>query len=166
MRLYIVRHAIAEERDPEMWPDDGLRPLTADGKRKFRDAARGLQRIAPEVDVLLTSPYVRTRETAEILELATGWPIAEPCDELMPGFEAPAVVDALRDRGGDVVAVVGHEPGLSELASYLLTGDPMSIAISFKKGATLSLVASGGLMPSGCELDWLMQPRTLRRLAI
>jgi phosphohistidine phosphatase len=65
--LYLVRHAVAHKRAPERWPDDGKRPLTPGGEEEFRGAARGLAEIIPEVEVLLSSPYERAWQTAEIL---------------------------------------------------------------------------------------------------
>ncbi|MGI9116098.1 MAG: SixA phosphatase family protein, partial [Gaiellales bacterium] len=65
--VVIVRHAIAEERDPQRWPDDGLRPLTAFGRERFAPAARGLGTLVGRPERVLASPYVRTWQTAEIL---------------------------------------------------------------------------------------------------
>ena len=75
MELYLVRHAVAEARDAEQWPDDGLRPLTADGEAKFRKAARGLHRLAPTVDAVVASPFTRAWRTAELLQEEAGWPV-------------------------------------------------------------------------------------------
>ena len=74
MYLYLVRHAIAHGRDPECWPDDSRRPLTPEGEEDFRGAARGLGRVVPEVDMLLSSSYERAWRTAEILAEQAGWP--------------------------------------------------------------------------------------------
>ncbi|MDQ4042861.1 MAG: histidine phosphatase family protein, partial [Actinomycetota bacterium] len=81
MDLYVVRHAVAQKRDENIWPDDSERPLTVEGEEKFRRAARGLLRLVPEVEVVLSSPFTRTWGTAEILEQA-GWPAPVPCEEL------------------------------------------------------------------------------------
>jgi broad specificity phosphatase PhoE len=69
VHLLLVRHAIAEERGAA-WPDDDQRPLSHDGARKWKRAARGLARVVPSVDLLLTSPLTRTFQTAEILARA------------------------------------------------------------------------------------------------
>lgn len=166
LEIYVVRHAIAEDRDRERWPDDSQRPLTVDGRKKFEDAARGLRRMAPEVSLLYSSPYVRAADTARILERQTGWPEAELRDELTPAFGPPEVLDVLRSQpDAAVVAVVGHEPGLSELVSYLLTGDAGRMMMTFKKGGAVALSAPGVPSPGGCALEWMLPPRALRRIA-
>ena len=123
MDVYLVRHAIAETRDSTQWPDDSERPLTPEGEARFRKAARGLRRVAPQVDVVLASPYVRAWQTAEILEREAGWPAPERAPEL-EATRAPADgVELLRRHASNSVALVGHEPCLSGLASLLLAGD-------------------------------------------
>lgn len=58
MDLYSVRHAVAHERDADRWPDDAKRPLTPEGEKRFRLAAGGILRLVPEVDYVLSSPFV------------------------------------------------------------------------------------------------------------
>src|SRR4051812_31927542 len=130
--LYLVRHAIAEERGPK-WPDDSQRPLTDDGAKKWRRQAAGLVVIDARPDVILTSPFTRARQTADIL--AAAWPKKPKVVELpalQPGMKPRDVVRALEpaDRQASV-ALVGHEPGLGELAA-LLVG--FKTAPEFKKG--------------------------------
>src|SRR5437763_13741841 len=64
--IYLVRHGVAEERG-DAWPDDAKRPLSEDGMARLKKAARGLDRLGVSIDVILTSPLVRTRQTAEIV---------------------------------------------------------------------------------------------------
>jgi phosphohistidine phosphatase len=135
--LYLVRHAIAENRDAERWPDDALRPLTKDGERKFRRAARGLREIVPTVDVVLASPYVRAWRTAEILHEEAKWP-APKREERLEAWRDPSDGVALADGEGSI-ALVGHEPYLSRLVSLLLTGDDDKVHIDFKKGGVILL---------------------------
>jgi len=85
LEVIVVRHAIAFERDRRRWPDDALRPLTPAGKRRFRKAALGLRKWSPRVDAVLSSPFVRTRQTAELLTKFAGWPAAIECSALVPG---------------------------------------------------------------------------------
>ena len=92
MRLFIIRHAIAVDRSPDI-PDDA-RPLTPAGKRRFREAARGLARLFPRPDRLLTSPCCRARQTASIAGKA--WGIA-PADEVaLAGGSVAELEAALR----------------------------------------------------------------------
>ena len=67
--LYLIRHGVAEERG-EKWPDDTKRSLRADGIARMRRAAKGLARLGVKFDVVLTSPLVRTRQTADIVAAA------------------------------------------------------------------------------------------------
>src|SRR5437764_6541234 len=123
MEIYLVRHAIAHERDASRWPDDALRPLTDEGVEKFESATRGLRRIIPAVERVLSSPFTRAWQTAEILGSQTGWPPAERAEELASSRDPDVAVALLERLTVDSVALVGHEPHLSGLASLLLVGD-------------------------------------------
>src|SRR3954467_5237920 len=97
--LYLLRHGIAEERG-EKWPDDTKRPLTEDGMARFRKAARALARVGVEVDVVLTSPLVRTRQTAEIFAAAfTPHPAVVTLDALAPDGSSSEVIAELDKYG-------------------------------------------------------------------
>src|SRR5437763_11510845 len=95
MDLYLVRHAIAGDADPAQWPDDRDRPLTPKGVRRFEEAARGLGKLVSEVDVMLSSRFVRAWQTAEILTEEAGWPPAVAC-EALEGHAPPDVLLALQ----------------------------------------------------------------------
>src|SRR5947207_500590 len=109
LSLFLVRHAFAAHADPSRWPDDAKRPLTEDGIRRFQAAARGLQRIAPDVDVVLSSGFARAWQTAELLHDATGWPDPRECTALEAGRPAASALEVLDDRQERSVALVGHE---------------------------------------------------------
>jgi phosphohistidine phosphatase len=160
--LYLIRHGVSEERG-DAWPDDGKRPLTAKGMSKLRVAARGLARLGVSFDVMVSSPLVRTRQTAEII--AGGLephPTITTLDSLAPGGSNTAVLADLekfvkRER----IALVGHEPGIGELAARLLGSRH---AIPFKKGAMCRIDVET-LPPSGPgELRWFLPPRMLKSL--
>jgi len=106
MRLFVVRHAEAAPGDP-----DELRPLTAAGQ----DAARALaERLAGEqIDVILTSPLLRARETAEAIARASRAPV-EVDERLAPGATAAGTKEAVTGRG-ETVVTVGHQPDCSEI---------------------------------------------------
>jgi len=153
--IYVVRHAIAEERDAERWPDDALRPLTAAGEARFRRAARGLRAMVPAVDVVLSSPYVRAWRTAEILCEDAGWPPPRRA-ELLEAWRSPSDgLDLLKENAGHAsIALVGHEPYLSRFVSLLLTGDDSTVRTDLKKGGVVH-VEDG-------VLRWYAPPRFLR----
>ncbi len=165
MDLYVVRHAIAFDPDPEQWPDDRERPLTAQGEKKFRRAARGLTELVPSVDVLLSSPLVRAWQTAEILEKKAGWLAPRRFEQLEPGCPPMETVAALQPHASaGSVALVGHEPGLNELISYLLTGEPGRVRLEMKKGGVACLSVDGALEAGAATLRWLLAPGLLRSI--
>src|SRR5262245_56467833 len=165
MLLYLVRHGVAFEADPAQWPDDRDRPLTPDGEKKFADAAEGLATIVPSVDVVLSSPLVRAWQTAVILQKKGGWPEPQRCDALAGGTPA-GVVDALQPHASaGSLALVGHQPSLSELASYLLTGDADAVPIVLRKGGVICLETERGQARArGAHLEWMVRPRLLRAI--
>ena len=161
MRLLIIRHAIAVERGTPDIPDEE-RPLTRKGERRFRQAARGLARIEARPDVLLTSPLPRARQTAEIAAQAWGKVKAKKADVLAGGSfaEIAGILDKLpRDI---TVALVGHEPDVSELLAAIL-GSKDTAAFAFKKGGVAAVEVAGPL-GQGVALLWAMPPRLLRRI--
>jgi phosphohistidine phosphatase len=165
MDLYLVRHAIAEDRDAAQWPNDGDRPLSAKGIDRFQREAKGLATLVPTVDIVLASPFARAWHTAEILAEHAGWPPPVRSG----GFRAErtaedslAAIEALRGTGA--LAAVGHEPNLSELASLALIGT-IDLPIAFKKGAVLALTFESTVAPGRAYLRWLLPPRALRSLA-
>lgn len=164
MDLYLVRHAIAEQRDFARWPDDGDRPLSPEGMERFRSAARGLRRIVPSVELVLASPYVRAWQTAEILREEAGWPAPERCD-VLASYPPASVMAVLRDRSEHPsVALVGHEPHLSSLASVLAAGEPGALNLELKKGAVARLALDGHPAPGAALLRWSVSPKILRLL--
>lgn len=166
MELLILRHAIAFPRDAKRWPDDGARPLTAEGVKRARRAAAGLKRIAKRPTLVLTSPLVRARDTAAIFAQAAQWPKAVECEALSPRGSLEGVFDALRRQGGkaECVAVVGHQPHLGHLLALGLRGDARPEAFEFKKSAVVSLQFEGPPRAGQGMLEWSLPPRMLRKL--
>ena len=169
MDLYLVRHADAFQKDPDRWPLGSMRPLTPEGEKEFRLAARGLTRIVPRADAILSSPARRARQTAQILSELDCWPAPEPL----------AVVTASRRRASPEkatlaledyaeaksVAVVGHQPRLQELAAYLLTGEGDGMKIDFRRGGVMCIRFEGAPAPATGKLRWLLTPKVLRFVA-
>jgi phosphohistidine phosphatase len=164
--LYLVRHAVAHKRDGDLWPDDSKRPLTPEGEERFRRAAGGILRLVPEVGLILSSPFVRTWRTAELLEQA-GWPAPVCCEELEPDYPPHKVLNVL-ERYGDLssVAIIGHRPGLHELVSYLLTGgmigENCGARVQIKKGGVARLSFDVPPEPGAGSLEWVFTPKALR----
>jgi len=163
--LYIIRHARAGHADPAVWPVDADRPLTDDGRNRFRDAARGLRRLVPTVDVVLSSSFARSWQTAELLHEVARWPEPTRCAELEVGSTPAAAAAVLAARGERSVAVVGHEPHLSSLASLLCTGSEDALPLELKKGAVAFLGFHGTTEPGTAILHWTVPPKILSGLA-
>jgi phosphohistidine phosphatase len=160
--LILVRHAIAFERNPLRWPDDRLRPLTPAGRRRFRKAAEGLSRWLPEVDRLFTSPLVRARETATLLTEHAGWPAAVECPPLAPRSDPEAVFTFLRRQRGKRIALVGHEPDLSTLATACLPGSPSARSFELKKGGLVCIEFEARPSAGTGVMIAFVPPRVLR----
>ena len=165
MDLDIVRHATALERNPDRWPDDSERPLSPEGEEEFRLAARGLARIAPRMDAILSSPFQRAWQTAQILAELDSWPAPQSFPVLEPTLPPEKAVLALEAHSdADSVTVVGHRPGLHELAAYLLTGRSDGLEIGIEKGGVVRIGFDGSVEPGAGELRWLLTPELLRSL--
>ena len=116
MRLFLVRHAEAAPGEP-----DALRELTPAGRDQARALGMELAANGIRPEVILTSPLVRARQTAETVSLAVGVPV-EIDERLGPGATAESVEEAVEGRGETVLAV-GHQPDLPRIAAQL-TGEP------------------------------------------
>ena len=151
-------------------PDDGLRPLTADGARRMRRNARGLARALSPPAALFTSPFVRAVSTAAIL-LERAWPeglTAVVADELRPDRHPAELLallkSAVRKQGRlSTIAIVGHEPHLSLAAGWLMSTDERAL-FELKKGGACLLDFTAGLEAGRARLVWLATPKLLRGL--
>jgi phosphohistidine phosphatase len=165
--IYLVRHAAAFDRDPDRWSDDSRRPLTPKGEEEFRLAARGLARLVSRVDAVLSSPYERAWRTAQILSELDSWPVTEASPVLEPTLPPEkAAHELLSCSGAESIAVVGHRPGLHELAAYLLTGESDGLKIGIEKGGVVCVGFDGPVEPGVGELRWLLTPEFLRTVAV
>ena len=166
MDLYLVRHGIAFDADVSRWPDDRERPLTADGEKLFRRAARGLAEVVSPVDVVLSSPFSRAWRTAQLLASDAKWSKPEACQALEPGGSPAGVLLALQPyAGASAAALVGHEPSMHELLSYLLTADIRRVPVDFRKGGVARVQVGIGLQPGSATLIWMLAPKILRGLS-
>jgi phosphohistidine phosphatase len=161
-RLYLIRHGLAEERG-EAWPDDSKRPLSEEGMSRLRKEARGLVRLGVTFDVVLTSPLVRARQTADIVAGAfTNRPTIVVIESLAPDGSSQAVLSDLEKQARRTrIALVGHEPGIGDLAARLAG---WRRALTFKKGAICRIDVQS-LPPGGPgTLRWFITPKILREL--
>jgi phosphohistidine phosphatase len=164
VNVVVIRHGPAG--DPEAWKaegrDDRLRPLTSDGKKDMREAAFGLATLQPRVDTVATSPLVRAIQTAEIIATQYGRKVVT-VDALAPEEDPSRTLEWLRTQAADqTVALVGHEPHLSSLVSYMLAGKNAAF-VELKKGGAC-LLESKSASPGSSILKWLLTRRELARL--
>jgi phosphohistidine phosphatase len=168
LELLVVRHAIAEDRETfaARGKPDVERPLTGDGRRRFERAARGLRRIVDPIDVLATSTLSRAIQTGEILAAELKIGRATRLAELAPDAEPRALMPWLRRHASrPCVAIVGHEPHLSLLVEYLLTGTPGRGFVTLKKGGVCLLSLGRRPVAGRAQLGFLLTAGQLRRLA-
>jgi phosphohistidine phosphatase len=150
-RLYVIRHAVAEDHSPG--GDDHDRRLTKKGRRKFERLARQLVAAGLEIDLVATSPLVRARETAEILAAALDpRPRIEVVAALAPASDWQTLVEWTIRQDAGRVAWVGHAPCVSRLVA-LTIGDGTA-AIRMQKGAVAAIRLDDGPGQPG-ELEWL-----------
>ena len=166
MQLLLIRHAIAEEREDfaKTGKDDRLRPLTDEGRKKMKQAARGLKGLVPEIDLLATSPLTRAAQTGAILDSVYGGLKEVEIDELAPETTSEDFLRWLRKQKKDAVAAVGHEPSLSLILSWLLTGNERRL-FAFRKGGACLLEFPDEPAAGTATLLWALTPSQLRGLA-
>jgi phosphohistidine phosphatase len=163
--IYLVRHGIAADAGPGM--SDADRALTEDGVRKTNRVAVGLQHLGVKPDLILSSPLRRAEETARLLgDILAPKLRIELYPPLGGGFGAEDIVRGLRvHRQARELVLVGHQPDLGELASYMLTGSPNLTPLPFKK-AGVAAIEVGSLPPrSAGTLQWFLTPGQLRDIA-
>jgi phosphohistidine phosphatase len=161
MELYLVRHAIAEPRKDGLRDED--RALTRAGKRKALKAFRGLERLS-KIDHVFSSPLVRAWETAKILADTMDAERPRVLAALAPGGEPQGVLERLRREPPEArIALVGHEPGLGELATWLVARSGSGLELT--KAGAIRLDLGSTLEAGRARLVWLMPSSVLRRLA-
>ena len=166
--IALVRHGIAAGHDDPRYPQDADRPLTKDGVQKTRAAAAGMRTLGLAPRCIVSSPYVRARETAEILAEALGCDAdtLQIDDVFTPETAAEAAWRRLLEiarTGTDATALtiqVGHQPQMGEIAAHAL-GCPDGDRFPLKKASCLRLLTTGAMT----SLQEYLTPKTLRRLA-
>ena len=164
MQLYIVRHGVAIDREDPKCPSDPDRFLTAEGIERTADIAKGVAKIADTPDVMLTSPYLRAAQTAEIFADALEYPKQKirKTEALLPGAEPLQLLRELgKDKDQSTVFLFGHAPHVDEL---LATAVGSKHHITALKKAGVALIELRRLVPPSGQLVWLATPKLLRRV--
>lgn len=147
MKLFLIRHAIAEDGD-----DDDGRPLSKRGAKRFGEVVKLLRALDVRFDLVLHSPKLRAVQTAELLHT-----LVDGSFEVTPLLAEPPSRALLEACSGGSVALVGHEPSLSALLSWLVLGKPSAGRFELKKGAVACL--EGEAEAGGMTLVWLLPPK-------
>ena len=166
MKLYLIRHSNAVEPGTPDYEDDSQRPLTEKGRDKMRKIASALDQLGVQPDLILSSPFVRAMQTAEILAKVMKYKkeIAYS-DSLMPLGNADTLIGEINEKyQADELILVGHEPSLSTLVG-VLTGAGAEIAINFKNGGVCCLSVDDLHVERKAMLDWFLTPKILAKLA-
>ena len=165
MELVFLRHGLAAVR--EDWKgDDADRPLTADGTDRTKEVVRGLRTLKIRPDVILSSPLLRARETAEIAKkgLITDAKV-ELADELSPASSTDRLIARLADLAEKpVVLCVGHEPHISTTISAMVSGKTAA-SFDVKKAGACCIRFTGIPKAGAGTLLWLLPPKFLRVIA-
>ena len=163
MEIYILRHGIAVEPGTAGYADDSERPLTSKGERKLTRITEAMKAMELSFDRILSSPYVRARQTAEIVAEAFGAAKKlDFSDHLTPNGSSKKLIEFLNqiEPLPNSVLLVGHEPHLSGLISRLVSGN-VALALELKKGGLCKLT-TGSLKYGRCAtLEWLLTPRQM-----
>jgi phosphohistidine phosphatase len=158
MEIYLLRHGIAVERT--VGGKDRERTLTPKGRRKIEGIAKCLYELGISFDSILSSPFVRARQTAEMM--ASGLKHkgeVQYTGNLLPGGDPKALLKELKDSPvkAESLLLVGHEPDLSKIASYLLSGNT-DLRLELKKGGLCKLDVES-LTGASATLVWLVPPK-------
>ena len=163
VRVVVLRHGLAEVRNPSRWPYDDRRPLTDKGRLQVRRAARGIARLVAPVDRIATSPADRASATAEVVrDVAAAEVDVERWEELGSGRLAGPIFERLgrSAENGTTVMLVGHDPTLTEFVGLALTGEGIALVRLGKCGAAL-LEFPASLGPRAGCLRWLLTRKQL-----
>jgi phosphohistidine phosphatase len=163
MQLYIVRHGIAIDSEDPKCPPDPDRYLTDEGIEKTKQVAKGVIDLGATADLLISSPYVRAMQTAEIFAAALEYPTQKirRTDLLLPGSEASLFYRELaKDKQSATVFCFGHAPQLDDLVA---AGIGLKHHITSLKKAGVALLELKRVSPPSGQLVWLATPKLLRK---
>jgi len=157
MEIYLLRHGIAE--DGQVGQPDAERALTADGKKKLRNVLRAAAAAGVAPSLILTSPYKRAVQTAQIAaEILDYKGELLRTKALEPGSSPKPVWDEIRvHKDESRILLSGHEPLFSRLTAYLLNAPELQI--DFKKGAIACVEVERFTADPHGVLRWYLTPK-------
>lgn len=163
MILYLVRHGPAMNRANPTAPPDPERPLTPQGMEKTRDVMRGLRRLGAEPDSMITSPFLRAAQTAEIACEAFRFSRDKigRSETLLPSANPAAIFRELSRIRAKEVMCFGHGPQIDLALSHALGLDE---AVTELKKPGVACLEITRFSPLRARLLWMASPRMLRRI--
>ena len=166
MKIYLIRHSNTVDPGTPGYEDDSLRPLTEKGRGKMKDIAYALKAMDVQPDLIVSSPYIRARETAEIVAKVLKYKQELTfSDTLVPTGNADQIIGEINEKYSvDEIVLVGHEPCLSGLIGTLTAGNP-DLAINLRKGGICCLSADDLRIERKAVLEWLLTPKILNELS-
>ncbi len=163
MLVFVIRHAAAATSGS--FARDCERPLTNDGIERMKRVAKGLKKIGVEVQSVFSSPFVRARETAEIVaKEIMAKPQVTECAELAGGRGAKEALGFIAKTNAEQIAVVGHEPQLGDLVSLMVAGNSKTI-VDMKKASVSCVECEGKAAAGEGILLWHLVPSVVEALA-
>jgi phosphohistidine phosphatase len=167
MNLCVLRHGIAVELGAPGIAHDAERSLTSEGKSKLRQIAKVMQGMELDFDAILSSPYLRARQTAELIARSFKKTAkVELCEALAPDGTSAQVIETLRrlKPAPENLLLVGHEPNLSHLVSVLV-GSKGGSCVVFKKGGLCRLCVHSLRPQPDASIEWLLTPKQMIAMA-
>ena len=167
MNLYFMRHGIATPKGDPGATADQDRPLTDKGAKRVRKAAKGMRRLGLSFDLLLSSPLVRARQTAEIVAglLHHEAAVAELASLAPESTIERLIEDLARYQDRSSLLLFGHEPSLSIAVGHLIaTKGGRGVNLDFKKGGLCRVEIEAPIRPNSGKLHWMLTPKQLRLL--
>jgi phosphohistidine phosphatase len=165
MQLLVIRHGIAENPPAVATGQDDSGPsLSKEGRQMMKRVAAGLRELVEKVDVIGASPLLRAQQTAQIVAKAYNDLPVVTVEDLLPESDPPTLMNWLRQHSTvDVVAIVGHQPNLGRVVTWLMSGVKAS-RVDLTKGGACLLEFSDSVSAGNGTLQWLLTPSLLRRI--
>lgn len=160
MKLILARHGEAEEQS--ITGSDSDRELTPQGKTDIQKMARFIQLSSLKVTHIYHSPYVRTRQTAEIFAQELGiLELLESCDELAPGNVCEDILYKIKNfSNSEAILIVSHNPGIAHFAAHLIQDNTLAPHLPFQPGTTIAINVARERFQKG-QIIWMISPNDL-----
>jgi phosphohistidine phosphatase len=166
MKIYLIRHSNAVDPGTPGYEDDSLRPLTENGRDKMKKIASALKKLDVKPDLIVSSPYIRAKQTAEVLAKVLKFKSELVfSDALVPMGKPEDIIGEINEKYnvGELV-LVGHEPCFSSLVGTLIAGNP-DLTMTMKNGGVCCLASDDLHTEHKATLEWLLTPKIMSELA-